>query len=1457
MKSFFRREKRRFSIHPGCLPAFLFAAAVLGGPGILSPSESAAIQLTDMARELSSRDPSSAPIDLVFRGYADLGLRIEAASILERKIRLGRISAEEATPFFETLAVEESRWNHPERLLAICEAAFRTGVRSSAILYSYGTALRMAGRPSDASATFAKIGDRDLLHRYALYAIGQISVEEGRYDIARELFLKVQALGKIPPASPALVTRAMRSQAELLLVMGKKDESALQFQALLPTEEDPLDRLGFQVSGDEPDEEGIEIPAETISSWPARERVLLHLMRGGIARERGQPERAVRFLTRAREELDELLSSPMPDSAERFEMPEELESIIRQLENHRRVRQVLASSLPTDSEDTIRARIVELHVGLLFLDHTVASLQGKQTPAPAEPEILVRSSHRIEDLFRKVEEIILGGMDVDRLVEELGTRMDIFQNLAHPIGRYRLLAKLEKSQEEIRTIKASIQDRRKAVLEGISSPGSPSRFLEEIGRFLEELDRIREATAEQRDFTRRYFDILRKKEIEGESGGSLVESIPDVLATDAGWFTALFPAIGELEERSRIADGEKERRKLALLRPVVARQLADAYVAHAESVFVHRPVQDHGAGRESLRRAASLLTGPDLESGDRVECAINIGSVLAGGSGRWEPYPGKLLGEKEKDLLEAVLPVLKEGVRSTERREEALYLLAVLRMMSGHPEGRSAAKEFLGKFPASPHGGILAVRLAHDALRRGAMKEAADWYRMAAQSPDREASDVGHFMIGWVRFQNGDSGGAIRELSVPLSNPSFSCESPSPFEQSVLSLAVRSWQEVSWGTLDTYPPVMGGGCGGKSMLVLLGTSEESRGKSDRASDAYHLLSRRFPDDGKALEFGKRSVEELLREKEGSRAYARALSLEETFGPESEWAKSQSPVMQEKARMELAGIFATVSERKFEEGIRSGNVTAMREARIGMERFFALKRAEHSDEDPELHLKWGVASLRSGDREGGLSILQALAEQRADSVGERAAILSAETRIAGYERGEDSVGIADNAVRLLLNRFPSEKSSHLAYRSAAAFLKKGEYRHAKALSEEIERREIAPGEMLAEVGLIHAKSLLFLNDLHSARAKADSVLSMLSAGGNERLRDGAVDLVMLASLKEVEAESASEDWNGAANILENLGMRFPEDRQTGSFLLRAIRLYRLGGDSEGALRVGLRYLGTFPRNEECVEIARTVGSYLLERKEFSRAAELFATTAVRFPENRHSPLLLFDAGRVSSGNGDRKRGAKYFSAYRDTYPDPRWRKVFATLSIGMLDWEANHTNPALRELEAGIRLMEKGVEQDAPGELYALAGKSRIVLGTHWAEQFRKIGLVIPLEKSLAIKDRFFRRALGSFEKARSESPVEESLRAAQLSGDLFLDFGKAILESQRPRGLEGEERERYEIELRKRAQALFEKGRDRYTEVLDRLETEEGPAALAVLIRQSLQDAQRMLSSLPPGEETR
>jgi hypothetical protein len=164
-------------------------------------------------------------------------------------------------------------------------------------------------------------------------------------------------------------------------------------------------------------------------------------------------------------------------------------------------------------------------------------------------------------------------------------------------------------------------------------------------------------------------------------------------------------------------------------------------------------------------------------------------------------------------------------------------------------------------------------------------------------------------------------------------------------------------------------------------------------------------------------------------------------------------------------------------------------------------------------------------------------------------------------------------------------------------------------------------------------------------------------------------------------------------------------------------------------------------------------------------------------------------------------------------------------------------------------------VDGGVGEEFPRELANLAGRARIAVGENWADQFRKNPLVVPLDKSLAIKDRFFRLALGAFEKAEGAPDLELSLQASQLSGDLFLEYGKAILASQRPKGLKGSDREGYEEALKVRARSYLERAMDLYASALERIEKEGGNPELAAPVRNRLETVQALLQSDTAAKE--
>ena len=912
-------------------------------------------------------------------------------------------------------------------------------------------------------------------------------------------------------------------------------------------------------------------------------------------------------------------------------------------------------------------------------------------------------------------------------------------------------------------------------------------------------------------------------------------------------------ALKTLEKEERRAAWNRRKPELIALRPVVSRQLADTFLAKARRLRKEPREEAREETIASLEKAVSLLSGDRLTPTDAAEVALQAGSLLAEGRGSWKPFPGRKVGEREREMIARILPLLPREAPSGSRREESLYLQAALRLAVGDPGAASAAREFLEQVPASPLAAEIGVRLGHEALLAGDAGKAFALYRDAAEAGDPETSAVARYMLAWIRFQSGDIDGTARELSYPLSAPSFYCRDPSPFEKAVVALSARAWLESPPERLSSYPPVKAGTCGGKVLLAALWEAEERRGEARRAAQVRDVAARRFPSDEVTAVLEMKTVEALFRAGRDREALDRALTLRGKYGPASAWAQSQPSPVREKTAAELAGMLKNLAERKFDEGVRTGERSAMSSAAALMGEYFQVKGGEPSKEDGELRLKWAIALLGAGNREDGVSLLKELAQEgRGDITGERAAVLYAETGIAGYERKESAAEDAEEAALFLLGKFPSEKAVSLALRASTAFLAEQEYVRARRLAAEVEGSRFAPRAALAQARLIQAEGALFEGDLAAARGKADLVPVGPDAGGDDGTATRAKDIYLLSSLKEAQEKASSGDPNGAAAILDNLTLRFPDAPETPLYLLRAMRLHAQGGSAEGAIRSGLRFLKEFPERGEAAGAAAVVGPLLEERKEFSQAGDLYEGVASRFPDNEVSPRFLFHAARLAEVHGPPEAAERRFSDYRARYPAPPWMWTYATLSVGLAAWQRGDTKGSIRLMEEGLQKVDAGMEGGVPGELAELAGKARIAVGENWAGQFRKIRLVAPLDKSLAAKDRLFRRALEAFSKVENEAPLDLSLQASQLSGDLLVEYGKAVLASQRPKGMRKIDREVYEEGLKTRARFFFERSMDWYAGALERLEKEGGGSELAVPIRKRLETAQALLESTEP-----
>ena len=1458
MKSNSKRNATLFPIASGRPILSMLAGVILLSIAVVPVPARAFVSLTEMARIEASDAATHDNTLTLFQGYLSLGLLSEAASLLERRVRMMIFPIPAAAPLFDVLADAQGRFDSPERLIAVCETAIRNGGQTPQVLYFYGTGLQsLRGRLGEASAVLARVGTGSPYHHLALYSLGQIAAERRDVAAAEELFRRVEQESGGPGGNSNLARRAARSRAEILIATGRGVEAAPVFEALLREENDPLDRIGLASAGTDPVSALERLPAEVTAGLSLKERVQYLILLGGLARESGRYALAVERLTRAGRELEEAISPASPPPPEPRARSETQESLRLQIERLRSLRQRMEFT-ESRTEEAVRTDALELQVGLLFADWTV-SRAAAETPSAG---VRFLTSAGIVEVVRRIEEVALDGVDVDRFVEQLSATLRTIQNVSRSSVLSPHLDRREKGKleggDEILMLWEEFRQRRSVAVDGIVSARGKdaSLLLRNLWLYIRELGMIRSSSPETYEITLEHLGIPRKrKERPGEAWEPFRRTIRTIVAFTDGRMVELLTALKTLEKEERTAAWERRKPELIALRAVVFRQLADALIAKARGLRQDPREEARKESFAALEQSVFLLSGDRLTPTDAADVALQAGSLLAEGRGRWELFPGRSAGEKEREMIARILPLLPREAPSGSRREESAYLQAALRLAVKDPGAGSVTRDFLKKYPASPLAAEIGVRLGHEALLAGDTGDAVARYRAAAEAGDPETSAVARYMLAWIRFQSGDVDATAQELSHPLSAPSFPCGDPSPFGQAVLALSVRAWNESPLERLDSYPPVKAGTCGGKVLLTALWEAEEKRGEVGRAVQVRDIAALRFPSDEGAAVLAMKTVEALLRAGQDREALARALTLREKYGPGSAWAQSQPSPLREEAAAELAGMLRNLSEKKFDEGIRLGERSAMSSTAALMGEYFGVKGGEPSDEDGELRLKWAIALLGSGDREDGVLLLEELVgEQRGDVTGERAAVLYAETMIAGYERKESTAEDAEGTALLLLGEHPSEKAVSLALRASTALLAGREYGRARGLAEEVEGSRFAPRAMLAQARLIQAEAALFEGDLAAVRGKAALVPADPAAGGDIGSATRAKDLYLLSSLKEVYEKVSSEDPMGAAAMLEELSLRFPESPETPLYLLRAMRLHALGGGGEGAVRSGLRFLKEFPRREETVEVAAVVGPLLEERKELARAGDLYEGVASRFPNNEVSPRFLFHAARLAEVHGPPETAERRFSDYGAKYPAPAWMWTYATLSVGLAAWQRGDTKESIRLMEEGLQKVDSGMEGGSPEELAELTGKARIAVGENWAEQFRKTRLVVPLDKSLAAKDRLFRRALDAFSKVGNEAPLDLSLQASQLSGDLLVEYGKAILASQRPKGMRGSDREAYEEGLKTRARSFFERSVDWYAGALERLEKEGGASDLAVPIRKQMETAQALLESKVSGK---
>ncbi len=247
----------------------------------------------------------------------------------------------------------------------------------------------------------------------------------------------------------------------------------------------------------------------------------------------------------------------------------------------------------------------------------------------------------------------------------------------------------------------------------------------------------------------------------------------------------------------------------------------------------------------------------------------------------------------------------------------------------------------------------------------------------------------------------------------------------------------------------------------------------------------------------------------------------------------------------------------------------------------------------------------------------------------------------------------------------------------------------------------------------------------------------------------------------------------KDWDGAARTLEDFRQRFPK--------------HPLVDDASGKLAVAY-----------------------LETGRWSDAAGEFERVAASGKDPMLAQEALWQAAELHAKGSNRAASARAYERYLKQYPEPFERALEVRHRLAELARADGHAKREL-ELQREIFLADQRGGAARTERTRWLGAHAALAMARPAVEEYRKVALVEPLAKNMKAKKARLEEALRAYASAAEYGVAEVSTAATFHTASLYQDFGKSMLNSQRPRGLKKLELEQYNVLLEEQAFPFEEK----------------------------------------------
>ncbi|HEX4825904.1 MAG TPA: tetratricopeptide repeat protein [Candidatus Polarisedimenticolaceae bacterium] len=300
------------------------------------------------------------------------------------------------------------------------------------------------------------------------------------------------------------------------------------------------------------------------------------------------------------------------------------------------------------------------------------------------------------------------------------------------------------------------------------------------------------------------------------------------------------------------------------------------------------------------------------------------------------------------------------------------------------------------------------------------------------------------------------------------------------------------------------------------------------------------------------------------------------------------------------------------------------------------------------------------------------------------------------------------------------------------------------------------------------------------DAKDYRAAADHFLRIRTAAPTSTIRAAA----------EYDAGTALmslEDWTAAAKVLEGFRDAFPDHPL----------------EHEATRQIALAY--------------RQNGQLGRAADEYDRVASDSKDTALR-----QEALLV--AGDLHAQSGTQEKALEAYTRYVQEFPQPVEPALETRLKIAEIHKASHDDGKYRQELEEIVRV-EAEAGADRTQRTRTIASRSALVLAIAVEQDFAAVKLRQPFEASLKEKKQRMDAALAAMSKLTEYEIAEATAAATFYMAEIYHEFSRSLMESERPADLAEADRDEYDAALDKEAFPLEQKAIALHEKNLELLQT--------------------------------